>query len=482
MTTPAELEEIEQTPEPPSPGFNILRKRLPMALLAGALLALSFPPYYLPILLPFGIAILLRSLEGTTPRQAAYLGLVCGTVYFGATLFWLLNLFQAAAVPLIEIATLFIVLFSVLYSWLRRRFPLFPDWLLAAIVWTGVEYYRSELFTLNFGWVGLGYGVVNSPLFAAGASVVGSYGLTFWIIALGGMLARKTGSNRIAKLSLIALCALWIAGLYAPMPPPLPDNPVNVRLVQADSEDEDSLFALSKPAERFPVDIIVWPEYSIHRDPTTQPQLWKKLVSVAKENNSHLVFGAQDLFGPRNSDIYHNTAFVLNPAGELIGRHFKNHTVHLFNDGVRGTEANPINSSLGKLGVAICFDMDYPDVARRLTEKGAELLIVPNMDPKVWGRVQQAQHRLMFQMRAAECGRWLARADVAGGTSVSSPTGQEVARVNTDKPVKLEAQVGREVFKTLYIRGGWRFGQACLAALLTLCGLAVFKRWDKAVT
>jgi apolipoprotein N-acyltransferase len=126
--------------------------------------------------------------------------------------------------------------------------------------------------------------------------------------------------------------------------------------------------------------------------------------------------------------------------------------------------------------------MDYPDVARRLTEKGAELFIVPNMDPKVWGPVQQAQHRLMFQMRAAECGRWLARADVAGGTSVSSPTGQEVARVNTDKPVKLEAQVGREVYRTLYVRGGWRFGQACLAGLLVLCGFAIFKRLDKGIT
>ena len=50
----------------------------------------------------------------------------------------------------------------------------------------------------------------------------------------------------------------------------------------------------------------------------------------------------------------------------------------------------------------------------------------------------------MFRMRAAECGRWLARADVAGGTSVVAPTGHEVARVATSDPATLDAAVGRE--------------------------------------
>jgi apolipoprotein N-acyltransferase len=197
---------------------------------------------------------------------------------------------------------------------------------------------------------------------------------------------------------------------------------------------------------------------------------------VALENHAYFLFGAKDQFNPADEAGYWNTAFLIGPDGALIGKHVKNHTVHFFRDGVPGTQARAIPTSLGRLGVAVCFDMDYPDVARRLTEDGAEVFLVPNDDPPEWGPVQRVQHRLMFQMRAAECGRWLARADVAGGTSAAAPTGQEIARVSTTQAVSLDVTIGRETGKTLFIRGGWRFGQGCFAALLALWA-AGLSRW-----
>ena len=77
------------------------------------------------------------------------------------------------------------------------------------------------------------------------------------------------------------------------------------------------------------------------------------------------------------------------------------------------------------------------DEARRLAQDRAELFVVPNMGPLEWGAVERQQHRLMFRMRAAECGRWLARADVAGGTSVVDPDGVETARVHVSDAVRL---------------------------------------------
>src|SRR5439155_26904263 len=117
-----------------------------------------------------------------------------------------------------------------------------------------------------------------------------------------------------------------------------------------------------------------------------------------------------------------------------LGKHVKNHTVHFIRDGVAGTESPAIQTPIGRLGVAICFDMDYPDVARRLAQDGAEVFLVPNDDPQEWGPIQRAQHRLMFEMRAAECGRWLARADVAGGTSVAMPNGRQIVQIHTSEP------------------------------------------------
>ena len=80
-------------------------------------------------------------------------------------------------------------------------------------------------------------------------------------------------------------------------------------------------------------------------------------------------------------------------------------------------------------------------------------------------------------MRAVECGRWLARADVAGGTSVALPNGSEAVRIGTTAPGMLEAVVGRESGKTVFIRGGWRFGPLCLIVLVLFTGLAVRSEW-----
>jgi apolipoprotein N-acyltransferase len=272
------------------------------------------------------------------------------------------------------------------------------------------------------------------------------------------------------------LLAIWALVLAFPAPAVGPSHALTVRLVQAGSDDEDSLFALSRPAPGPPVDMIVWPEYSFSSDPQRDARLWQKLAAVARDNRAHLLFGAKEVIDPTDEAAFRNTAFLLDPQGRLVGRHVKNHTVHFVRDGVAGRTARAIPTSLGRLGVAICFDMDYPDVARRLAQDGAEVFLVPNMDPREWGPVQRAQHRLMFRMRAAECGRWLARADVAGGTSAVAPTGREVARVATSDPVKLDATVGRETGLTPYVRGGWRFAASCLLALGVLSSWALVRR------
>jgi apolipoprotein N-acyltransferase len=450
-----------------------LAPRLLGGLAAGALLAAGFPPYHLPFLLPFGIATLLAQLQDVTARAAAYIGLACGAVYFGATLFWLANLFGAAAISLCAIAAAFIMLFAVLYTSLHRRLPGLPPWALAAVAWTGIEYYRSELFALNFGWVGLGYGLVGARLPELMASWFGSYGLTLGIVTLAALLPACLRRGHRGILAALGLLALWAITIAVPTTRQVPDRSLKVRLVQAGSDDEDSFFALSRAVPDQPVDVVVWPEYSFSSDPRRDARLWQRLREVPRANHAHFVFGAKDVLDPQNEAAFRNTAFVLDPRGELIGRHVKNHTVHFVRDGVAGKIARAIPTALGKLGIAICFDMDYPDVARRLAEDGAEVFLVANMDPLEWGPVQRAQHSLMFRMRAVECGRWLARADVAGGTSVVAPNGRVMEHVTTSEPVKLDVRVGRATGKTPYVRGGWRFGQACLLALALCCVAAL---------
>lgn len=104
---------------------------------------------------------------------------------------------------------------------------------------------------------------------------------------------------------------------------------------------------------------------------------WSK---VAKENKIVLV---TSLFEKRTAGLYHNTAVVFEKDGSVAGKYRKMHIPDdpgfyekfYFTPGDLGFE--PIQTSVGNLGVLICWDQWYPEAARIMTLKGAELLIYP---------------------------------------------------------------------------------------------------------
>jgi len=89
------------------------------------------------------------------------------------------------------------------------------------------------------------------------------------------------------------------------------------------------------------------------------------------------------IFERRAAGVYHNTAVVLDTNGSLAGRYRKMHIPDdpgyhekfYFTPGDLGF--NPIETSLGKLGVLVCWDQWYPEAARLMALAGAELLIYP---------------------------------------------------------------------------------------------------------
>ena len=89
------------------------------------------------------------------------------------------------------------------------------------------------------------------------------------------------------------------------------------------------------------------------------------------------------LFERRAAGLYHNTAVVFDSDGRLAGRYRKMHIPDdpgyyekfYFTPGDLGFQ--PIDTSLGRLGVLICWDQWYPEAARLMTLAGAELLLYP---------------------------------------------------------------------------------------------------------
>jgi len=101
---------------------------------------------------------------------------------------------------------------------------------------------------------------------------------------------------------------------------------------------------------------------------------------AAKENNVVLV---TSLFEKRAAGLYHNTAVVFEKDGSIAGKYRKMHIPDdpayyekfYFTPGDLGFE--PIATSVGKLGVLVCWDQWYPEAARLMALKGADILIYP---------------------------------------------------------------------------------------------------------
>ncbi|WP_029910615.1 carbon-nitrogen hydrolase [Pelobacter seleniigenes] len=119
--------------------------------------------------------------------------------------------------------------------------------------------------------------------------------------------------------------------------------------------------------------------------------------ALAKELNLVLVLS---LFEKRAAGVYHNTAVVLENDGSIAGKYRKMHIPDdpgyyekfYFTPGDLGF--NPIQTSLGRLGVLVCWDQWYPEAARLMALAGAEILIYPTaigFDPADSQAEQQRQ-------------------------------------------------------------------------------------------
>ena len=105
-----------------------------------------------------------------------------------------------------------------------------------------------------------------------------------------------------------------------------------------------------------------------------------KFGHLAKELEVVIV---TSLFEKRATGVYHNTAVVLEKDGSIVGKYRKMHIPDdpayyekfYFTPGDLGLE--PVSTSVGKLGILVCWDQWFPEAARLMTLKSADLLLYP---------------------------------------------------------------------------------------------------------
>jgi len=201
---------------------------------------------------------------------------------------------------------------------------------------------------------------------------------------------------------------------------------------------------------------------------------------LAKEHGIVLVCS---LFEKRAAGLYHNTAIVFDKDGSLAGKYRKMHIPDdpgfyekfYFTPGDLGFV--PVQTSLGKRGVLVCWDQWYPEAARLMAMRGAELLIYPtaigwdpgdekeekNRQQDAWVTIQRS-HAVANGIPVVSVNRVGFEADPADdskgilfwGTSfISGPQGEILAQAGSHAEQNLVARV--DMGRSESVRRIWPF-------------------------
>lgn len=493
-----------------------------MALASGVLLALSFPKPGISLLAWCALVPLLVAAAGKTPRAAAKLGFLAGCAAYAGIFYWLNivmitygKLPAAVSCLLYLVLVAYLALYPGLVLWLMRRGEMrgvTPLWSFP-ILWVAAELVRSFLLT-GFPWAILGYSQYRTLPLIQISDLTGVYGVSFLVAFTNVVfyrmwlwLRRKDAPYPVGGfLVILALNAVTLVyGLNA-LNRPETGEPQRVLLVQGNIAQDvkwDPAFAeatvatyerLTRSGYQDPGTLVVWPESALPFYLQGEPAYAARVTSLARELKSSLVTGSPAYEKDGELVRYLNSAFLIGPTGAILGRSDKLHLVPFgeyvplqsllpfvnkmvagIGDFSPGTSAKPLETAGGKIGVLVCFEGIFPEVARAYVQHGAGMLV--NITNDAWfGRSSAPyQHLSMTVFRAVENRVPLVRAANTGITAVIDSKGHIRGMTQLFQEATLSAQVRRGEGGSFYSRHGDLFACACLGA----CGLTALVAWRR---
>jgi predicted amidohydrolase len=175
----------------------------------------------------------------------------------------------------------------------------------------------------------------------------------------------------------------------------------------------------------------LWDLVSEVPGPVTEP-----LQEAASRLGTHLVAGTYERGTERGT--VHNTAVLLGPSGEVLGSYRKTHVFYLEDRDTggwvtRGDQAVVVDTELGAIGLLICYDGDFPELARAEAVLGAEILCRPSAllrSADIWELTNRARayDNHVFVVGANATGSDPAGMLYFGNSMIVSPVAEVVAR------------------------------------------------------
>jgi predicted amidohydrolase len=232
---------------------------------------------------------------------------------------------------------------------------------------------------------------------------------------------------------------------FAPLPGPLTTDSVQGNLEKAAAFTERCATASGSELVVLPESCTtgftpgvpaaeLWTLVSQVPGPVTEP-----LQDVARDLGVHVCFGTYER-GPA-PDVVYNAAVLIGPRGDVLGTYRKTHpfgTEHAGRGGwvTPGSEVCVVDTSLGRIGMAICFDGDFPELWRIQAVRGAELICRPSAllrSADIWELTTRARayDNHVYVVGANAVGADPGGTLYFGNSLIVTPTAEVVARAAT---------------------------------------------------
>ena len=491
---------------------------LPLAILSGVLLFLSFPTLGHPAVAWLALVPLLVAVAHATPWQGLRLGAVAGVVHFAGTLYWIpAVMVDYGGLPapaawlvhalLVTFLALFPALFAAGAADLTARFGA-RALLFAPALWVTTELGRIHLFT-GFPWALIGYSQVPFPAIAQAASIAGVLGVSALVVLVNAAVAYAAvaapGAARTPVLVTAVLFLVTVAfGAWRLEDGSLlrAGDPLRVAALQGDvRQDEkwnplrsdailETYLGQTRRAVASGAGLVVWPEsatpFALDRDPRGEA-----VRAAARETGAHLLVGTTEVVRDGGTR-YYNAAYLIEPGtGSTSGVYRKQHLVPFGEyvplrralffvsplvesvaDFSAGTEPRTLPVGGSPVGTAICYEIIYPGLVRELVLRGSRLLSTVTNDAWYGRSAAPYQHFQQATMRAIEQGRFLVRAANTGISGVIDPYGRVLARSGLFERAVVVEDVRLLDELTIYGRFGdaGAYAGAAIAALVLAGG------------
>ncbi len=162
----------------------------------------------------------------------------------------------------------------------------------------------------------------------------------------------------------------------------------------------------------------------------------ERLGALAKKLRSYIVAGIYE----RDRQVVYNTAVLVGRDGRLVGKYRKTHLPREeWEAGITpGNEYPVFETDFGKVGLTICWDLQFPEPSRAMALKGAELLLLP-----IWGGSE-----VLAQARAIENHVFLISSSYDMRSFIVDPAGRILAEATAAKPIaSAELKLDEKIFQ-----------------------------------